>query len=443
MKLIDLGIDRVIALTLLNRGWVMLAGPISLIIIISNLSPSEQGFYYTITSVLGLQVFFELGLGFVVLQTVSHLMSELRIENGHIVGNSKAKGKLGRLLADVLRLYAVISMVFICAVALAGAWFLGTGNSSESVSWKAAWFMLVPIFGMSIVTNVIFNFLEGMGLVQDVALARLAQSLTAMTCLWFALSSEMKLMSLVFMHSANLLIALTWILLRHGQLLSLVYRERDPPGAINWRKEIWPFQWRIAVSWAAGYLGSLAITPIIFNQLGAVAAGRIGLSLTLMGAIAAGAMAWVTTKSPSFGRLAAQRNHVEMQRLFQNAQTRAVGVSLVATSTVVVIVWCLDGLMPEISTRFVSVSALAMLAIATVLNVQVSACAAYLRAFRREPFMAMSITSGAAIAIMTLVLARPFGINGVVIGYGLITVAITFFWCRPIFNHLSNEYTKG
>ena len=442
MKLADLGIDRAIALTLLNRGWVMLAGPTSLILIINKLTPSEQGFYYTITSVLGLQVFFELGLGFVVLQTVSHLMSELRVENGYIVGNSKAKGKLGRLLADVLRMYAMISIVFILSIAVAGAWFLSTGQTSEPVYWKAAWFLLVPIFGISIISNVVFNFLEGMGLVHDVALARLAQSLIAMISFWLALSGGMKLMSLVFMHSANLLIAMAWILVRYRQTLHLMLKVRDPQGTIKWREEIWPFQWRIAVSWAAGYLGSLAITPIIFSQLGAVEAGRVGLSLTLMGAIASGALAWVTTKSPSFGRLAAQRKYAELKRQYVQAQTRAVGAALVATSTVVVIVCTFESFWPNVSTRFVSVSSLAILATATVLNVQVSARATYLRSFRKEPFVAMSVTGGAAIAVFSLVLSRQFGIDGVVIGYAAITAAITFFWCRPIYNKLSIAYTN-
>ena len=127
MKFEALGIDRAIALTLINRGWIIIAGPLSVLFIIRELTPLEQGFYYTISSVLGLQVFFELGLGFVVLQTVSHLMSDLKLQRNTVSGNAEVIGKLGRFLADIFRLYAAISVVFVSIVIVGGAWFLSKG----------------------------------------------------------------------------------------------------------------------------------------------------------------------------------------------------------------------------------------------------------------------------------------------------------------------------
>ncbi len=57
-----LGIDRAVFYGILTRAWQFLAAPVTLLLIASRFSPEQQGFYYTMGSLLALQVFFELGL---------------------------------------------------------------------------------------------------------------------------------------------------------------------------------------------------------------------------------------------------------------------------------------------------------------------------------------------------------------------------------------------
>ena len=115
MPLPTLGVDRAIGITILNRAWSVAAGPATLVLVVACLSPVEQGFYYAFTSVLGLQVFFELGLGFVVMQTVSHMAAELDAGGG---SSAAARGRLGRLLADALLWYGFASAAFIAIVSV-------------------------------------------------------------------------------------------------------------------------------------------------------------------------------------------------------------------------------------------------------------------------------------------------------------------------------------
>jgi hypothetical protein len=67
-----LGIDKAIGFTILARGWGSLAGLITVALIARFLSPAEQGYYYTFGSLLALQIVFELGFSFVILQMASH-----------------------------------------------------------------------------------------------------------------------------------------------------------------------------------------------------------------------------------------------------------------------------------------------------------------------------------------------------------------------------------
>ena len=93
-----LGIDRAVAYTLLGRGWAVLSGLITLWFISKNLTLSEQGFYYTFASILALQVIFELGMSYVVMQFASHEMAQLTWTSTHsIAGEEKSLSRLSSL----------------------------------------------------------------------------------------------------------------------------------------------------------------------------------------------------------------------------------------------------------------------------------------------------------------------------------------------------------
>lgn len=435
-----LGIDLSIALTIANRAWGVLAGPATLIFIAMYLAPIEQGFYYAFISVLGFQVFFELGLGFVVMQTTSHLMAQLRIENSAILGDAASRGRLGRLFADVLIWYAMVCAAFIVLVGLAGSWFLAQTPLSHEVDWKLAWILVVPVFGLSILANATFSFLEGMGLVADVAAVRLVQAVVGMLCLWLMLGLGYKLVALVAMHLANLVLACAWLFWRQRRLLLHVFEQRAAAGAIKWRKEIWPFQWRIAGSWMAGYCGTQAITLVLFAQAGPIEAGKFGFTLTALTGIASGATAWVTTKSPRFGGLVAQRRYVELDTLYDQARRQALVIGSLSAILLLAIVAFLTWFSVPIVNRFLPILGLAAMAAAMLANISIGADATYLRAFRREPYLLLSIVIGTIQMLAATLLSANGAILQVVYSYAVINVGIGLVWARMLFTKLRQDY---
>lgn len=434
------GVDRAIGLTILHRVWALLAGPATLAFVVAFLTPVEQGFYYAFAGVLGLQIFFELGLGFVVMQTVSHLMADLRIEANVLVGSRASAGRLGRLLADVLRWYGLACVAFIGVIWISGFWFFGRSPGNELVQWQLPWSLLVPVFGMSIVVNACFSFLEGMGLVADVAFARLVQSVLGLValCVLFALGA--KLMALVAFHAVNLVVSTSWIVWRRGHLLRQVWSQRAPAGAIVWSEEIWPFQWRIAVSWMAGYCGTQAITLILFSRLGPVDAGRFGLTLTALSAIATGASAWVSTKAPRFGGLVALGRTEELDALFKQARRGALAFGAAGLIVLLVVVSGLNALDASLGQRFVPMSGLAAMACATLVSIKVSAEATYLRAFRREPYLTLSIVNGAMQAAVAALLMATGSLLAVTLAYAGVSAAVGIAWAHPLFLRLREDY---
>jgi hypothetical protein len=90
-----LGIDHAIAFTILARGWGSLAGIITVALIARFLSRAQQGYYYTFGSLIALQIVFELGFSFVILQMASHERAHLTfLPGGLISGNPAAYSRL-------------------------------------------------------------------------------------------------------------------------------------------------------------------------------------------------------------------------------------------------------------------------------------------------------------------------------------------------------------
>ena len=94
--------DRQALSVLLLRSWNIVAGGITILLIPLQMTQTEQGFYYAFFSVLALQVFFDLGINFVVVQLVGHESALLSINAAGVVHGDPAR--VGRLQSLVVLL---------------------------------------------------------------------------------------------------------------------------------------------------------------------------------------------------------------------------------------------------------------------------------------------------------------------------------------------------
>src|SRR6202162_2444360 len=78
-----LGLDRAVGFTVLARFWGSAAGLITVLLIARFLTPAEQGYYYTFGSLVAIQMIFELGFSFVILQLASHERAQLSISDDY------------------------------------------------------------------------------------------------------------------------------------------------------------------------------------------------------------------------------------------------------------------------------------------------------------------------------------------------------------------------
>lgn len=420
--------------TVLARGWSSIAGLLTLALIARFLSPAEQGFYYTFYPLVNLQIIFELGFSVVILQTASHEAAHLTLSPlGLISGPSRNHGRLASVLQKAVRWYTFAALLLLAILIPAGRHFFSTHTGAvppggQPVHWLAPWILAAVSTTFTFQIDPLFSFLEGCGYVPEVARARLAQAVTGSVLGWSALALHHGLFAPGLVIGGQAIAGAAFLLTRRGLLLPLLRRPVDPAENVSWSADIWPFQWRMAVSWVCGYFTFQLFTPVLFARWGAVEAGRMGMSLNIAGALSAIAIAWMNTKAAPFGRLIALGDFRELDHRFFRALTQSTAINLLGAVTILAAALLLGVYGHPLAHRLLAPLPLTLLLLGSVGNNIVSGEAMYLRAHKQEKFMLNSIVGALYTAPMAWILGRSFGAPGIAVGYlaGTIVIGLGF-----------------
>jgi hypothetical protein len=416
-----IGLDRAIAWTLAARLWSMAAGIATLLLIAHYLSPAQQGYYYTFSSLVALQVFFELGFSYVVLQLASHERARLTIADREVLGDSVSQARLASVFQTSLRWYSVMALIMACTLVPAGLYFFRLGNRFSTVEgWRLPWCIMALAASFNLLVDPVFSFLEGCGLVSKVAHMRFGQAVLSSLLAWTALITHHGLFAPPMILLGQIAWGLAWLYKRRPLLLHLA-KIRPGVHRVGWRREIWPFQWRIAVSWLGGYFVFQLFNPILFAYQGPVAAGRMGMSLTVTGALSTVALAWMNTKSSPFGALVAKKNFRELDLLFFRTLKQSTLVMVAACASVFAGLLLCSHYWPRLAGRVLTPWAFGLLMLTAIMNHVVFCQALYLRAHKAEPFLVMGICGAAIMAASTYLLGRFVGVNATALGFFVAT----------------------
>jgi len=434
------GLDFHVLITLLFRGWGILAGGATVLLLPLWLSPTEQGYYFTFASVLALQIFFELGLNQIVMQLVSHEVAHLtETTDGRLTGEESHLGRLSSLARLIRRWYGVSAILFAVIGGITGAVFFNQKGTEPMFVWLGAWVVLVGATAVNLWLSPGLAVMEGCGKVGQVARLRLVQSMLGYACLWATLLSGAGLWAATAVPVVSIVCTGYW-LKAHGNMLRwLSGRAVDFKNQLRWRTSVLPLQWRIALSWASGYLIFNLFTPMVFSHHGAVEAGRLGMALTVFAAISTIGMSWVNAKAPDFTMHIARGERCELNILFKSLFIRSTVVIALTSGGVVLIAWYLNQIGLSAMMRIASPSVLAVLAIVTTVNSIVFAMAIYMRAHREEPMLTQSIVVGLMIACGVYI-GSIYGIFVMMLLYLLISTFVSLPWTIWLF---SSYYRKS
>jgi hypothetical protein len=423
------GIDRAIAYTVLARSSQVLGSTVTVLLIVRFLTPIEQGYYYTLLSLTGLQAVFELGFSFVILQMAAHECVHLKLHSdGRIEGDPVAHARLASILKQTVRWYtAAASLMVITLLPLGTYFFARHQHAGYAVHWQWPWAVAVLACAWSFQINAVLSFLEGCGQVPQVARMRFRQALIGIALSWTATVTQHGLFSPAMAMVAWGLVG-AGFLWKQRVLLASLLRHSVPRHGIHWSSEVWPFQWRVGVSWLCSYFTMQVFTPVLFAYSGPVEAGRMGLSLNVTAQLLSSILPWMSTKAAAFGNMVASGNIDRLDEIFFRTLQQSLTLLLAVALGVVTALVGVDHFFPRLASRIESVPIFALLLFTMLCSYVVQCEAMYLRAHKCEPFLVQSVVIASATLVSGILSAQTWGSWG---------IALTYFVCTGVIGLIS------
>ncbi len=442
-----IGMDKAIAYSSIARVIQGGTGVISIFFISAFLSGIEQGYYFTFGSILALQVFFELGLTGIMTQYVAHEVSHLTLkEDGEYEGESVYKSRLASLIHFCYKWYLILAIVAVFFLLIVGfIYFKRFGDTQDiSVQWQVPWGLVCIVTSIQLFISPFTSILSGLGFVKETSKILFYQQLIVPICTWIGLALGCGLFVIGISHLLSIVVWL--VIVWKSGLFSILKKlwfthviER-----VDYIKEIFPYQWKIAISWVSGYFIFQLFNPVLFATEGAIVAGQMGMTLTALNAISAFSMSWLNTKIPSYSKLIAHKEYNKLDYLFNKTLRQMWFVCMFLLSVFFLVLKMFrvlnisigDGLLAD---RFLDSLPLVLMMIPIVINQFNNSWATYLRCHKQEPLLLYSIVAGVLSMLSTLLFGKLYGLYGVTIGYFTIRL-LMIPWIYSIYKIKKQEW---
>lgn len=427
------GLDFHVLGTLLSRGWSVVAGAATVILLPLFLTSTQQGFYYTFSSLIGLQILFELGLGQVIIQLVGHEIAHLKpTEDQRLEGDDARHDRLASLVKLLRRWYVVTAVLFGAIGGAAGALFLAHRSPLPLADWLGVWCVLVVCTAINLTFVPPLAMLEGFGRVGQVARLRLRQAAVGYVGLWLALVLGAGLWSACMVPVAGTLLTAFWLRGNGRIYRGLLSRQVVDGHHIAWRRDVLPFQWRIALSALSGYFIFYSFTPLIFANRGAVEAGRFGMAMTIFNALAQVGTSWIYAKTPTFAMHISRGERAELNQLFISMFKRSLIFTVLAVSAIVLGDVLLTWAGVRQMSRIAAPGVMACLAVVCITNCAIFSFAAYMRAHREEPMLTVSVAGGIATGFIAY-FGSLVSVLTMSMMYAALTLCVLLPWTTVLF----------
>lgn len=420
------GVNRAIVFAVLTYSWSILAGPLSVFLIITFLTPSEQGYYYTFYGVLALANLLELGAGSVFQLMAGHVWAKMGLDDKNgIIGADDEKCKLAEILRIAYKWFSSVGTAAFFSVAVGGIFFFNS-KAGTPAGVNSAWLAFCLTGFLNFFVTPALYILDGCGQLHATSKYRLMQAAAGSVVTWIAILSGVGLWAPAAASAASFAFIVSILLVKYGRFFTTLLRIKTR-GLIEWKTRVWPLQWRLAVSVASGYFTMSFLTPVLFYFCGPVVAGQMGMAGTITTALINIPLNWVRCRIPEFSWLIAKRQFAELDKLFGKAFRQ---MAIVALALLLPVVILLSGLhyvhYYSWLQRLPATLPLGLFMLAALFQLPVAAMTCYLRAYRYEPYMQLTLSTGLAYAVLVPLTARYSGISAVAASAALISLAAIF-----------------
>lgn len=435
-----IGMDGAIAYSSAARIFQAFAGVVSVFVIATFLSGAEQGYFFTFNSILAIQIFFELGFTGIMTQYVAHEVVHLNLTKDYYYeGDRRYKSRLAYLVRFCLKWYLLVAIVFFIIIVVIGiAYFNHYAIPDDNISWQMPWYLLSFSTAVKLFQSPFTSLYKGLGKVKEMNEITFYQQLIIPVTQWTLFACGLKLY--VVGISSLLGVIVWWIFVLNTGLWKILYNllKEKIIETISYMKEIFPYQWKIALSWISGYFIFQLFNPVLFATEGAIVAGQMGMTVHVLNAIQGFALSWQNTKIPKYCGYIEMKQYEALDFLFNKTLKQmmwvCIAILLIFYSVIVVLRITRFSIGDTVfANRFLPYLPMLLMTIPVIVNQLVSSWATYLRCHKQEPFLINSVVMGVLCCLSTIILGHLLGLYGITSGYCLLTLMVSLPWGHHIF----------
>ena len=438
----SLGIDKAIGFTFIAR-LIQALGSISNLFLISLfLTKEEQGYFYTFTSLVAVQVFFELGLNSIIIQYTAHEVAHLKYtKEDFFFGSDIHLSRLSSMLHFCVKVFSILSIILLIILNIIGYIFFNHYSlTNTDVNWSSPWILLTLSTSLLLFINPILGFLQGLGRVKETSKILLYQQIITLVTTSIVLVCKGGLWTLGIANLLSVIFVMIYLFFSDNLIILKNLYNKINIWRIEYKKEILPYQYKIALSWISGYLIFQLFNPVIFAYDGPIIAGKMGLTIAAFNGISVLGMSWISTKVPLFSSLISLKNNQLLDDTFKKSLSQLLVITFILIISFLLFVLLLNVLNIQLVSRFLPFTYLCLFAIITLVNQLIFSWATYLRCHKQEPYLINSIVGGLLTATSTLLFGKYFGYKGIVIGYFALTVFLGLPWAYKTYLSKKHEW---
>lgn len=367
-------------------------GPIIIVGILFFLNIEEQGLWYTFISLSALSGLAEMGFTTIISQFVSHEHANLKNKNGYLRGKRKSLDKAFGLVRYAVRVYCYIVPLAIFILTVVGWYFF----KDQSFTILIAWFGYCILSGLNLVASLLQSIYRGFDRVFHTHLIKAVSNVISIVVLFISLFLGAGLFALPISMAVLLLSALI-LLFNVDKRFWLQLIRHKIKYFHSWYDEIISLQAKFSVSFFCGYFMFNLFVPLAFKYQGAVIAGQLGLTLTIVRTISSFSYTWLESKLPSMNMMAAKMQRDNLNQLFWKKTQLSVMTFFFGSIILLMIIFLINKY-SFYEYRVLDFKVIFFIVLSEASIVCMSIYAIFVRAHKIEPFHYVSIISAFSVA---------------------------------------------
>jgi hypothetical protein len=412
---------------LVSKGWLALAVPTTMILVSMNLTAEEQGFWYTMSTLLSYQQLADFGFTIVLAQFLSHEWIRFTQKKDCSASSYRPERRMAALIRRAM-LWAPLSIAAVGAILGVFGFTYMSHAATSSTNWVGPWLCLTAIIAVSYIGNLLRTMVDSRGHVYHSQRALFVGSLIGYLASWIALQTGARLYSMVIFQAIQVILVILMLVTPNIDLFRMAWlEEREDTNA--WTIDFRRTQWRAGLTWLAGLLMYQTMVPIVFGVRGPEEAGRFGILIQAYSFTNLVAGAWLLSSN---WKLATYWVHGDAKGLRSAVATLTSQCVMSAALAGLAGLLLLTLLKNSYPTRFPDIKEAFLILSISVLQQRTLVRSAATRSAKSEPFLVPTFISG-LLVLAGAGLAAHVSTFAVATVFAVVVVGVMLPWTDRIF----------